>query len=353
MINASPVRSRVVQKARGRLAVEDFALRTVVAAPATTVAPPPKPTYDDADLARVTGCGALSTLADHWAWLAGTTAYGPSRAFLLPDMWMVDGNLARGRARFEMNTEAERLVVRRRDEARVEGAAFASSSYGNLFFGHGMLDDHVTALLAPDFGDPHFVNPPVSDQAHLAEYRRLADLELPSVWTAPTSGCWVFHDPFLNDSKVARLRELRRRLVEAGGSTEAGPRRVYVRRGADGADRDPRNEQLVCDALAADGWQVLDTTAPAAVLHATFRRADVVVGVEGSHLAHALLGQPEGAALVELMPPNHFNLVLKDFVDRLGLRLGFHVGTQDDEGWTVDLDAIRRLADTLDVHAGA
>jgi hypothetical protein len=344
----APVSSRVVRRLRGRAPLAEAATAVVEAAPATDVPPPPPPTHDPEELERITAPAPYSTLEGQMAWLAGTRRYGPAMAYELPPLWFVDGNFARGRVRFEMNAERERLLVRSRDLRTFEGVAFVSSTFANKFFGHQIGDELPAALLGPDFGEPWYVNAH-APTPHVAGYRRACDVDLPVTWSGFARRCWVFEDAFLNDSKVGRIRELRRRL---GATVAPGVPavRTYVRRGASGGLRAPRNEAEVEAVLAGEGWRIVDPASAALPeLLGALAAAPVVVGVEGSNLAHAFYGLRTGAALVPVIPPDRFGLWLKDFADRLGFRFGFHVGRAVADGWEVDIDALRRLVDRAEV----
>lgn len=346
---ASPLASRLVQRLGGRVAQDVGALRVVEAAPAVRVAAPPPPVFEEAEVNRVTGVAPPSTFAEQRRWLEGTTGYGASHAYQLPPMWLVDGNAARGRFRWEFSEQRERLVSRSTDVPTLRDVALVSTVYGTTYFGHNVTDDLPLTLLGSAYGEPCFVDPPGGGHGQIAGYRRSLGMEHPSHWNARLEGCWAFHDPYLNDSKVERLEALRARLADEVGKPPAPGRRVYLTRGTAGSARAPHNEAQLEVTLRDDGWDVVDPrTAPLHELHRLLAGADVVAGVEGSQLAHAVLASPRGTAMVLLMPPDRFNLLLKDFCDRLGIRLGFHVGVPGAGGWRVDVDGMRRVIERLD-----
>lgn len=350
MVRWSPLASRIAQRLRGRLPIEQFVERTVQVAAATPVPPPPRPIYNEEEMRRVTGTDEWLLMAVQMEYLAGTQEYGPTVAYRLPPMPMIDGNLARGRRRFEMSTERERLIVWERLPT-LRGHAFASTSFGTKFFAHQVLDNLPTALVAKEFGTPTFVTPPGRRNPHADSYAELLEFDTISQWSAQTEGCWVFHDMFLNDSKLERLQTLRQRLaarhVGATSNGSAVGRRLMIRRGDSGARRAPVNELVLAEHLSAGGWTVIDhTTMDVDDLSIMLAAAEVVVSVEGSHLTHAICALPAGAAVVVLMPPARFTLILRDFFDRLGISFGFHVGVPRDDGtWAVEVDAVERIVE--------
>lgn len=294
----------------------------------------------------------MSTLRVQFDWLAGTTEFPRAMAYQLPPMWMIDGNLAAGRARWEMNDDRERLLVRRSELAVVRGLAFCSSAYGNRFFGHHLTDDLPLALAAEAFGPPHYANPPDRLPVNIGAYRDVCGIDHPSVWNARVEDCWVFCDAHLTDSKVERLQRMRAAIRSAWGPGY-GHERVFVRRGPSGVQRGPGNGEAVIDHLRDDGWVIIDpermTTAEVA---RSLFDAELVAGVEGSQLAHAIVAAPTGAGLVPFIPPDRFNLLIKDFADRLGIAYGFHVGVPSETGWDVDLPGALRILDRMSSRVG-
>lgn len=350
MVTWSPLTSRIAQRLRGRLDIEQFAERTVQVAPATVVPPPPPPIYQEAELRRVTGMDEWFTPAMQMEYLLGTREYGPSLAYQLPRMPMVDGNFALGRRRFETSTERERLVVLERLPT-LRGHAFVSSLLGNKYFAHQVLDNMPTALVAGQFGTPTFAAPLESPGRHVSSYRSLLEIETASCWSAITESCWVFHDRFLNDSKLERLQTMRRRLRRRAGAAtperSTSAERVMIVRGDSGARRAPQNETALAEHLSTDGWLIVDHTAMEVdELARTLGAAKVVISVEGSHLTHAICALPAGAAVVVLIPPARFSLLLRNFFDRLGISFGFHIGVPGADGmWTVEIDVVKRIVD--------
>ena len=47
------------------------------------------------------------------------------------------------------------------------------------------------------------------------------------------------------------------------------------------------------------------------------------------------------------MPPHRFNLLYKDYYDRLGIHFGFHVGIATDARSNIDVDGARTILDRV------
>jgi hypothetical protein len=74
--------------------------------------------------------------------------------------------------------------------------------------------------------------------------------------------------------------------------------------------------------------------------------ANIVIGVEGSHLSHSIYPIKDGGSIIVLQPPNRFSMVLKDFTDCLDMNFGFLVGTEK-EGGNFEIN-IQRLDELID-----
>jgi capsular polysaccharide biosynthesis protein len=85
----------------------------------------------------------------------------------------------------------------------------------------------------------------------------------------------------------------------------------------------------------------------AAEIVATIRGARIVVGVEGSHLAHGLFSMaPEGTLLV-LQPPYRFNNVHKDYTDCMDLKYAFILGDACEGGFSMSMNNLNKTLDII------
>jgi capsular polysaccharide biosynthesis protein len=127
-------------------------------------------------------------------------------------------------------------------------------------------------------------------------------------------------------------------------------RGVYLRRGAFGA-QDPRvliNGEEVESFLAAQGFAIVDPDRLSSEeLCRQMRGASVVVGIEGSHLAHAIYTMASDGVICALQPPRRFNNVYKDYTDCVGMRYAFVVGAPKDGGFVVPKDELARTLEKV------
>jgi hypothetical protein len=271
---------------------------------------------------------------------AGRIAAGPvrhraTRALRFRDAHLAGGVLYAGGAALAL-CPAPGPPRPARLTGRLDRAALASSLVGNTYFGHHVVDDAATALLAARFAPPARVDAPAPrGWPHAAPLRAALGVELPALADVAIGEAWVFDDAGMTADRRARLAEVRARLAAAGPPGPGLP--VYLRRRGGGVPRAPANEPALEEALARAGFLIRDPAAdPLERIAATCRGAPLVAGVEGSALAHAVLGLAPGGALLVIQPPERFNNVWKDFTDALGLSYLFVVGLPAAGGYTVN-----------------
>lgn len=272
----------------------------------------------------------------------GRVLHSATLAFELNDVRFRDGHLyTRGR-RLSMVTRAEqRLVPKRRQQ--IAECALVGSQVGDRYFGHFIVDDSATALLAQDYGT---VMAPrgtaCTNWSHAAPYRDLMELDLPVLDDANIARAWLFQDFGMTANRAARLARLRDR-VRAGAAEGRKGHGVYILRADSGSQRLLRNEPQIAEMLSRHGFEIIDpTTQTVEDIVARINGAAIVVSVEGSALAHGLLSMADSGAMVTIQPPRRFNNVWKDFTDTLGMRYGFVVGDDHGDSFSVDGDDLMR-----------
>jgi capsular polysaccharide biosynthesis protein len=108
------------------------------------------------------------------------------------------------------------------------------------------------------------------------------------------------------------------------------------------------NEPAVAAALSARGFKILDPMRlQAAELVQACANAQIVVGIEGSHLAHGIVAMRRGGTLVALQPPARFSSIWKGICEGRDLRYAFAVGHPQGQDFSIDIDALNRLLDRV------
>ncbi len=233
----------------------------------------------------------------------------------------------------------------------IREGALAGSYLGLQYFGHWLKDDAPLSLLAEQYGQPVSPSPPTWHAAHFAEshihaYAKFLDLPWRQEENVFFKSLVMFDDEDFNTHKSARLEILRQRALKRLGAPHK-KRRVFIKRGI--SDKGPRrfhNEDAVAAALAEDGFDILDPPkASVEEIVQTLNGCDIVVGSEGSHLIHALYFLPPGAGLLAISAPNRFTTVNKRWTDLLNIQYGFTVGDAEEEGFSANIDDVKRTID--------
>jgi hypothetical protein len=259
----------------------------------------------------------------------------PTMGFRVRNVALVDGVLYAGNAVRHLRPRTRRLAPRLQSHAISRPALFETWP-GNRWFGNWLADDCVAYPLAEKFGRPVTTQPPGS--SHAGEYERELGMEPVRLADTWCDELILFDDSSHNESKRQRASDLRRRLVRHEPPRHPG---VFLLRGGSGDRRQLTNEPEIAERLAVTrGFRVLDPmTASLAQIIEACAGAEVIAGIEGSHLVHGLMLMPEGATALVIQPPNRAVSVLKLITDRQGCDFAFVVARPAEEPSTFSADA--------------
>ena len=268
----------------------------------------------------------------------------PTRAFLLKDAWLLDGALYKGRVRSYLSARSGRLP--RLWTWREYGRAALCGTYDGLgFFGLWLTDDCTLVPLAENEGIP--VTTSQAPSPHMRAYEARIGLRPERVPSAFFRELVIFDDLDHNLDKGRRFQAMREKLLaDFKGERHPG---VFILRRSSGKQRVMRNEVEVAEHLRRSrGYRVVDVTKDdLPTILAACAGAEVVAGVEGSHLMHGLMMLGTGGAVLTLQPPHRFCSVLKRTMDRDGQHFAFVVCQGDAAGFHADLDEVDRTLDLL------
>lgn len=342
-----PLRSLIQRRLlRRSAALAVISARSWTIWPAETTSAPAA-IYLDGSLDRVQGVG-ISTSRDNELRRirGGRVEHAPTVAHEIRQAHLLDGSLYAGPWRWPL-ARGRTPLFWRGDRAAEKSAALACTFYGSFYFGHWMRDDLSLALAAAEIDKPVITSRTAF--RHEPGYRDLLSAH-PLARAACAFGRIVVIEDFpQNTSKRRRYEELRARL--AVRIPETGCRRVYLRRGTVGA-QEPRNlinGDQIESFLAAQGFAVVDPDRLSSEeLCRHLRGASIVVGIEGSHLAHAIYAIAGDGVICALQPPQRFNNVYKDYTDCAGMRYAFVVGAPSDGGFVIGVDELARTLEKIE-----
>lgn len=257
-----------------------------------------------------------------------------------------------GAARWHAGMGEEHLLVKgpRPEPVFLEEATLRCSYTSSNYFGCMMLDAAPLALI--DEHSEGSIVLPGRPYSHEAGYRSLLGLSQPEV----VSRGWVqrltlYTDHAQNDYKRRRYLELRARLRSRLGPRPAGSSRpmVYIGRGTAGEARVLVNEDGVIRALRDRGFTIIDpSTMSAEEIARASLDASIVVGVEGSQLAHTIFSMADDAAFLVIQPPTRVAMAFKEFTDCVGMTFAMVVADPAEKGFSMPIDTLLRMVDTLD-----
>jgi len=251
-------------------------------------------------------------------------------------------------------TPRQHITPKKSDWLDLERASLGCTLYGNIYFGHWMADVQPLVLLAREVAQPLSV--PFRTGQHHASYSKLLDTQTLCAVRAHVQNLTIFDDVGQNHHRRARYQTLRTRLRQLTQTSTTGSRHsngVMLLRGNSGTPRQLINEQTLAQMLSARGFDIINpSTCEAAEVIQRTLDARIVVGVEGSQLAHATYTIAQKGAMVVLQPPWRFNNSHKDRMDGIGVRYAVLVGDTQGNGFTIDPEQLLRTLDLVDSALG-
>ncbi|VVN99786.1 glycosyltransferase family 61 protein [Pseudomonas fluorescens] len=276
----------------------------------------------------------------------GNVKQGPTRGYLIKDVWLIDGALYKDKASLWLSLKPG-LFPRIFVENEIERGAVYCTQNGNTWFGTWLMEDCVTYSLACNEGVPVTTAPsamfPLFTQA--PAYEDWLGMKPVRLHSAFFRELVLFDDMSNNRSRHLRYRAMGEKLLShVSYASHPG---VFILRGGDGDLRFLRNEIELAEHLhKSRGFRILDplkTDVPTIV--ATCAGARTVMGVEGSQLVHGVNVLQPGGSLLALQPPNRFVSYYKYLTDRDNQNFGFVVGTPEGDGFKIDIQEVERTLD--------
>jgi hypothetical protein len=299
-------------------------------------------------LERVTGVGFAPENYIEIVNGACEIVHAETRAYLIQNACLVDGVIYRKDACLHLLPRSRFLpefVINR----HIPRGALYCTYGGNQYFGQWLIEDCLTYLLADAEATP--ITTHQSFSRHIAEYESLFEMHPERVQSGYFDELIVFDDFGQNRHRSARFRTLRDKLLrKVEGATHPG---VYIVRGLAGERRSLCNEQELAQHLNKNyGLRVIDPlTMDVPSIVQACAGAQVVAGVEGSHLVHGMMVLTPGSSLLVIQPPNRFGTVLRDVAEREELKFGFVVGQPQGSDFVVSLQEVDSTIDLMHVPA--
>lgn len=282
---------------------------------------------------------------DPKSWMKGGFVVNqtPTRAYLVKNVWLIDGVLYKNNACSHLHPRSKHLPPRLHVENEIEKGSIYSTFPGNRYFGQWLMDDCLIYPLASAEGIPISTNQPAS--AHMLAYESMLEMKPKRLDNAYIKELVVFDDLGHNSNRRGRFWHMREKLLSY--QNEASHPGVFILRGGTGERRIMNNEVEMAEHLRDNrGFRIVDITksdVPSIVKACA--GAKVVAGVEGSHLIHGVQLLDVGGSILTLQPPNRFCYSYKPKTDRDAQNFGFVIGYNDGDGFRVDASEVERTID--------
>ncbi|MGQ7946384.1 glycosyltransferase 61 family protein [Flavobacterium sp. WC2509] len=275
----------------------------------------------------------------------------PTRAYQFQNIWMLNGTIYKDLHQFLFHPRSQ-LTTRMHFfppivvDTEITNASIYNSYDGNAFFGLWLTDDCTMYPLAASEGVPVTSN--IFTSPHMLDYESMLGMNPIRTNAAFMKNAILFDEDWGNNkSKHERFSINRNKLLSIfPGTSHPG---VFILRRDSGKTRIMLNEIEIAEQLRDKyGFRIVDVTkhSVAEIISACVG-AQVLVGIEGSHLMHGLMVLEPGTSVLTLQPPNRFCGVIKITTDMENINYGFVVGIPKEDSFYIDMEEVERTIELL------
>lgn len=309
--------------------------------------------YLPGSLDNVTASSATSNLELEMRRIkGGPTEHAATIARRLPDALLHGGYIYKNAAKIPMSIKKENLFLDKQMSENKDAAVMACGLTDIRFFGHWMTDGIPLLMAARELGPPIRNAEPLT--GHQKEYLSMLEMNYDPFTGGRIRNLIILEDYGQNDYKRERYEKIRARFKEiCPKPTFPG---VLLLRGmsgistpdANGNRRLLVNEDEIAAYLQTIGFKIIDSTKQSAreIVENT-SGARIVIGVEGSQIPHGFYSMADRGTLINILPPFHFNNVLKGQTDCMDLNYAFTVGEVCEGGFRVPMDTLKKTLDLV------
>jgi len=302
--------------------------------------------YDSEHLNRVTGCSEFSSFEDQLNILkGGYHEVGSTYGYLLKNVYLVNGYLYSGSAKYSLTNEREKFFLGSSSSSNTLSQGSLTSTYwGNRFFGDWIVDSLPQQELCAEYAKPISSGDIFTPTKSFL--RTFSGIEPIPVKHSKVNELYIFQDFAHNASKIRRLFNIRNQIKSSFASKRRNSKIMYLR-GSSGATRILENEAEIAEKLSNRGFTIIDPNAltPEQVVEKSIG-ADCIVSVDGSQMMYSLLTANEGCTVVSIQPPFRLSAMIKNFFEDINATYAMLVGEQKGEkSFTANFDEIDRALD--------
>ena len=275
--------------------------------------------------------------------LEGEIQSGQTTCYIFRDALVHDGSIFTKREHYHIRPRQGRLLPLTSIEKKTNGL-LCTNWVIEKYFGHWLHDGLMLELLSHELG-----HEPISFKRrpwiHEPDYRKLAECEVLPIGTTIFDELVIPDDIALNECWKNRMDLLRTRMI---GPSPASPNKfVYMMRGKSAVGRTLVNEDAVAEFLSARGFEILHPEKlPVSEIKQLLSAAQLIVAMEGSAQAHALMFAQTGTKFLSIQPADQFNVIFKPLFNAVGQTWGACIADGENGNYVMDLD---RLAAAIEL----
>ena len=315
-----------------------------VIAPATvSVAPSAIRLYGETE--KITAYGPATNRQNEQARInGGRREHAATIARMMRNALVYEDHVYKKHVKIQIGIKAEKWISKKQHLTEMESAALACSWSDSKYFGHWVTDGIPLLMAASELAPP--IRNTASMSLHQNQYLSVLGMHYAAFAAGTIRELIVLEDFGQNTYKRNRYEKIRK--IFQGNEPASTHPGAFILRGRSGVARILVNEDQVAQYLLSTGFKIIDPQRQSAGdMMALIRGARIVVGVEGSHLAHGLFSMaPEGTLLV-LQPPYLFNNVHKDYTDCMDLKYAFMLGDACDGGFKISMDRLKKTLELI------
>lgn len=312
------------------------------------------PIYLKEDLDKVTKSPFGITLKQEFNELIRTTyTSGPFYHYQLKNILLLKNRIYFDKYEYLLNPlEKPVRIYNSKKVVNYSNAAFSSMRISTVFFGHWLHEE----LMLIDYLQPkkNIVTTSLMTPQK-EEIKELFNLKFDVSPFAYINIADMYEGWQHSSIYVDVLKKYKEKISLITFKGQENPHRysvVYLKRGPSGVTRQIANESDLLDFLSKnyDVTSYIAETTPIKELYAAIFNADLIIGVEGSQLAHAIVAGRTGAVLICIQPPFRFYNPFKNYCADAGLKYSIFVGEQSDNNniFNVDIQRFKYLLNKVE-----
>lgn len=276
---------------------------------------------------------------------------GPFYHYQIDNLFLIKNRIYFDNYEYRLNPREKAVrIFDSKDIDLFENAAFSSMRISTVFFGHWlreelMLIDYLQGKnnivsSSPSTHQKREITDLFNLKCHLTSYSYIKTADMYEGWQ---------HSNIYFDI----LRKYKDKISSFSEIHKASRQRiVYLQRGNSATNRVLENENKMLELLSID-FDVLSFVAestPIKELYAAIYSADIILSIEGSQMAHAIIAGKPGSTLLCIQPPYRFYNPFKKYCSDAGIRYAVFVADKGvtEESFNVNFERFKKLLELIE-----